>query len=339
MLATYATHISQYYMQHNLKHFILSNHTKVLDISISAMLLGQKQSLEGTLCAMTALACYSHLQKDMVSWRSHMTAVARLIQESGLSLGALDEKLVTVVKWFAYISNSSYLQHSANKYRVDLIGSYALDATPALGSISGEVNHICFPSKSMPPGLNSLDLPAPLLFAFQSLQWTNAQIIPHVSIWSNPVEVDRLINPLAHHFLSLRYDAYTSGPICSGLRSGALLYLAEFRRMSGISPVVTELHVRQLRLSMEVLSPASVPSELTLWLLTVGALEATTSLDGEFFHSRLFLLSRALEIHSVLCWKQTLKRLVWSDAVFDRKLDIIWGLEATRRLGTSSSAI
>ncbi|KAK9563323.1 hypothetical protein V6Z88_000403 [Aspergillus fumigatus] len=321
MLATYATHISQYYMQHNLKHFILSNHTKVLDISISAMLLGQKQSLEGTLCAMTALACYSHLQKDMVSWRSHMTAVARLIQESGLSLGALDEKLVTVVKW------------------VDLIGSYALDATPALGSISGEVNHICFPSKSMPPGLNSLDLPAPLLFAFQSLQWTNAQIIPHVSIWSNPVEVDRLINPLAHHFLSLRYDAYTSGPICSGLRSGALLYLAEFRRMSGISPVVTEIHVRQLRLSMEVLSPASVPSELTLWLLTVGALEATTSLDWEFFHSRLFLLSQALEIHSVLCWKQKLKRLVWSDAVFDRKLDIIWGLEATRRLGTSSSAI
>ncbi|KAL5693073.1 hypothetical protein EMGR_005426 [Emarellia grisea] len=85
--------------------------------------------------------------------------------------------------------------------------------------------------------------------------------------------------------------------------------------------------------------PASVPSELTLWLLTVGALEATTSLDWEFFHSRLFLLSQALEIHSVLCWKQKLKRLVWSDAVFDRKLDIIWGLEATRRLGTSSSAI
>ncbi|KAL4746055.1 hypothetical protein BDW72DRAFT_185687 [Aspergillus terricola var. indicus] len=311
MLATYATHISQYHMQHDLKHFILSNHTKALARvrnDISAMPLGQKRILDGILSAITALACYSHLQKDMVSWRSHMAAVARLIHESGLSLGALDEKLVTVVKW------------------VDLIGSYALNIAPALGNINGEVDYIHYPSKSMPQCLNSLDLPAPLLLAFQSLQWTNTQIIPHISIWSNPVEVDRLIHPLTHHFLSLHYNTYTFGPVCSSLRSGALLYLAEFRRMSGISPVVTEIHVQQLRLLMESLSPASIPSELMLWLLTVGVLEATATLDREFFHSRLFLLSQALEIRSVLCWKQRLKRLVWSDAVFDHKLDITWGL-------------
>ncbi|GFF24524.1 hypothetical protein IFM61606_09163 [Aspergillus udagawae] len=311
MLATYATHISQYHMQHNMKHFILSNHTKALARvrnDISAMPLGRKRILEGTLSAITALACYSHLQRDMVSWRSHMAAVARLIHESGLSLGALDEKLVTVVKW------------------VDLIGSYALDIAPALGNVNGEVDYIHCPSKTMSQCLNSLDLPAPLLSAFQTLQWTNTQIIPQVSIWSNPVEVDRLIHPLTHRFLSLRNDAYIFGPVCSGLRSGALLYLAEFRRMSGISPVVTEMHVRQLRLSMEALSPTSVPSELTLWLLTVGALEATATSDREFFHSRLLLLSQALEIRSVLCWTQRLERLVWSDAVFDHKLDITWGL-------------
>ncbi|RHZ54722.1 hypothetical protein CDV55_105175 [Aspergillus turcosus] len=104
MLATYATHISQYHTQHDLKHFILSNHTKALvrvRNDISTMSLDSKEILEGTLSAITALACYSHLQRDMVSWRAHMEAVARLIQESGLSLGTLDEKLVTVVKWFA----------------------------------------------------------------------------------------------------------------------------------------------------------------------------------------------------------------------------------------------
>jgi hypothetical protein len=104
MLATYATHISQYHSQDDLEHFILSNHTKALvrvRSDISTMSLGSKQILEGTLSAITALACYSHLQKDMVSWRSHMAAVARLIQESGLSLGTMDEKLVTVIKWFA----------------------------------------------------------------------------------------------------------------------------------------------------------------------------------------------------------------------------------------------
>ncbi|GAD98599.1 hypothetical protein TSTA_011400 [Paecilomyces variotii No. 5] len=311
MLASYATHISQYHMQHDLKHFILSNHTKVLARvrnDISAMPLGRKLILEGTLSAIAALACYSHLQKDMVSWRSHMAAVARLIHESGLSLETLDEKLVTVVKW------------------VDLIGSYALDIAPALGNVNGEVDYIHYPFETMSQCLNSLDLPASLLSAFQSLQWTNTQMIAQVSIWSNPVEVDRLIHPLTHRLLSLRYDAYTFGSVCSALRSGALLYLAEFRRMSGISPVVTEIHVRQLRLSMEALSPTSVPSELTLWLLTVGALEASATSDREFFHSRLLLLSQALEIRSVLCWKQRLERLVWPDAVFGHKLDIIWSL-------------
>jgi hypothetical protein len=103
MLASYATHISQYHVQVDLKHFILSNHTKALvrvRNDIGAMSLGSKQVFEGTLSAVTALACYSHLQGDMVSWRSHMSAVARLIQESGLALEALNEKLVTVVKWF-----------------------------------------------------------------------------------------------------------------------------------------------------------------------------------------------------------------------------------------------
>jgi hypothetical protein len=96
--------------------------------------------------------------------------------------------------------------------------------------------------------------------------------------------------------------------------------------MSGISPVVTEVHVRQLRLSVEGLSPTSTRPELMLWLLTVGALEATATSDREFFHSGLLLLFQAFEILSVLCWKQKLKGLIWSDAVFDHKLETIWGL-------------
>lgn len=190
-----------------------------------------------------------------------------------------------------------------------MIGSYALDIASASGDINEEVDHIHFPSKSVLPCLDSLDLPAPLLSAFQLLQWTNTQIVPQGPIWSNPVEVDWLIHPLTHHFLSLRYDAYAFGPIFSSIRSGALLYLAEFRRMSGVSPVVTEVHARQLRLSIEALSPTSVPSELTLWLLTVGALEATVSPDSGFFYSYLLLLFRAFGIHSVLCWRQRLKCL------------------------------
>jgi hypothetical protein len=209
---------------------------------------------------------------------------------------------------------------------VDLIGSYALDIAPALGDINEGLDYRQLPSKSVSPCVDSFDLPAPLLSAFQTLQWTNTQIVPQGSIWSNPVEVDKLIHPLTHQFLSLRYDAYTFGPICSSIRSGALLYLAEFRRLSGISPVATEVYVQQLRLSMEGLSPTSVPSELTLWLLTVGALEATATPDRDFFYSRLLLLFQAFEIHSVLCWRQRLKRLVWSDAVFDHKLETVWSL-------------
>lgn len=96
--------------------------------------------------------------------------------------------------------------------------------------------------------------------------------------------------------------------------------------MSGVSPVVTEVHARQLRLSIEALSPTSVPSELTLWLLTVGALEATASPDSCFFYSYLLLLFQGFGIHSVLCWRQRLKCLIWSGAGFDHNLETLWSL-------------
>jgi hypothetical protein len=105
MMATYATHITQCHPQHELKEFILKNHTKALmrvRNDVGYMLLGNKQILKGTLTAIAALACYSHLQRDMVSWRSHMAAVARLLYETELSLECLDRKLATLIKWFAF---------------------------------------------------------------------------------------------------------------------------------------------------------------------------------------------------------------------------------------------
>jgi hypothetical protein len=209
---------------------------------------------------------------------------------------------------------------------VDLIGSYALDIPPTLGDIDGRVEFTHFPCDSVPLCLYSVDLPAPLLSAFQSLHWANTHVLQQKSICSNPSEVDRFIYPIIHRFLSFHYDAYTFGPTCSSIRSGVLLYLAEFRRMSGINPVVTEVHVRQLRFSMETLGSSSVPSELVLWLLTVGALEATATSNQDFFYSRILLLFQALKINSIECWRQSLTRIVWSDAVFDRNLEIIWSL-------------
>lgn len=170
MLATYAAHVAQYHLQNDLEHFILTNHTKALARvrnDISAMPLGQKRILEGILTAITTLACFSHLQKNMLSWRSHMAAIVRLIRESGLSLETLDGKLVTTVKM------------------VDLIGSYALDIPPALGNNNEEVDCKRCPSKAISQFLNSLDLPAPLISAFLSLPGDNPQTITLYLVRSN----------------------------------------------------------------------------------------------------------------------------------------------------------
>ncbi|KAL2822742.1 hypothetical protein BDW59DRAFT_149418 [Aspergillus cavernicola] len=112
MLATYTSHFSQDRPGHDLKHFILTNHTRALvgvRNSLDSPLVGYKQAFHNTLSVIAALACYSHLQRDILSWTLHMTAVAQLIEKAGFALDDMDAKVINLVRWFAFIHGSLYV--------------------------------------------------------------------------------------------------------------------------------------------------------------------------------------------------------------------------------------
>lgn len=220
--------------------------------------------------------------------------------------------------------NSMQRTQHADIFRVDSIGSYALDINPILGNIHCGDDSAQFPAEPAVLCLSTLNLPASLLSALQLLKRVNSELLMRKTLWLSPTDIDQLIHPIVQRFLSLRYNTHFFSPVCCCVRSGALLYLAEFRRRSGIIPLITEIHLQQLVSSMEALDLTSVAPELTLWLLTVGAMESTSESDQNYFYSRLNLALQTIGIDSALLWTQYLNQVIWLDHLFDQKLDIIW---------------
>ncbi|KAL2848140.1 hypothetical protein BJY01DRAFT_160731 [Aspergillus pseudoustus] len=314
MLATYASHIVQNQPDHDLRQFILSSHAKALArvrTSLKSLAVPDEQTLNGLVCAIAALACYSHLEGDVVSWKFHMAAVSRLIAESGFAMDELDARVIDVVQW------------------VESIGSYAFDICPGLGNLKAGKPYQISPPEASSPCLGGTDLPVSLLSALRALQETNQQLSMRQllfghAIWQEPMEIDQLIHPLTYRFLLLGHSTQTVDPLHICLRSGALLYLAEFRRKSGVSPVVTGIHIQRLRSSMEAMGQRSGITKLTLWLLTLGAMEATTQWDQQYFYSRLLGLLQASGVDSVPLWTQYLTEVVWIGGLFQDTLLMIW---------------
>lgn len=141
-------------------------------------------------------------------------------------------------------------------------------------------------------------------------------------LWQRPGEVDALVHPVTRKFLSLSQDSgASSARTC--LRSGALLYLAEFRRRSGISPVATGLHVQQLCLGLR--KCWGLDPTLRLWLLTVGAIEGSGSFEAESLDRLLEGTLHEMNIVSMAGWQDSLKEIVWLDALFNWKLVSVSG--------------
>ncbi|KAL4926621.1 uncharacterized protein BDV17DRAFT_151686 [Aspergillus undulatus] len=248
-------------------------------------------------------------------WGLHMTAVSMLIKESRLSPSELDGGVINLIQW------------------VESIGCYAFDILPALNRLRKQKIPSIFPH-ILNPYLIAWR-PSACLYpsapAFKLYGGFNAQLCRRTttlgeSVWRNPVEIDEIIHPLTDQFL-LELHNSDSSPISSGVRSAVLLYLAEFRRTSGISPVVTDVHLQRLCGSMDAVERAANPAinpDLTLWLLTVGALEANPSRNCHYFYSRLSPAFRALGIDSRPLWKQHLQAVAWFDYLFESKLHAIW---------------
>jgi hypothetical protein len=174
-------------------------------------------------------------------------------------------------------------------------------------------------------------LSQPLRGAFKALQTANEALLQLYSVrgsslWECPMEVDGLVNPVVRILLSQSCRSEDFSVIDSCCRSAAILYLAELRRRSGISPVVADIHVHNPRQSLDddaTKQPGIIDPVLRLWLLTVGAIECTGPSDEAYFYKNLVLIHLALQIISSAKYRELLGKIVWFDAIFEAKLNQI----------------
>lgn len=220
--------------------------------------------------------------------------------------------------------------------RVDTIGSYAFDALPSLNIPCHKplvTLHQQQLGSKLIKLLNSMDhrhSPA-LVQAFHSLQSLNHHLalsyaVHGSSIWADPVGIDEMVNPTVRQFLCLCIPSealHEDSLTWSCLRSAALLYLAELRRRSGISPVITTVQVCKLKFGvMAIEKHRFLHPTLLLWLLTIGALESITESDKSYFNCRLSCLLQELQITKLSDFRVFLNEILWFDALFDMRIKL-----------------
>jgi hypothetical protein len=227
-------------------------------------------------------------------------------------------------------------RHLLTEARVDTIGSYAFDASPSLDIpyLKPLVTvHQPELSSQLFELLNSLDHrhSRDLVQAFHALQSLNRHLtlsysVHGPSIWTDPMSIDGLVNPTVHQFLCLCIPSEASHKdslVWSCLRSAALLYLAELRRRSGISPLITTVQMCKLKSGvMAIEKHCSLHPTLLLWLLTIGALESTTKSDKTYFDVQLKRLQQQLGIITLCDFRVFLNEILWFDALFDTRLEL-----------------
>lgn len=251
---------------------------------------------------------------------------------------SLEEKIVAYLgsktpRINKMVCSPSFAHLLTNSCRVESIGSYVLDRPLSLQTSSPDVadGKFLYPSLSecAIPDIANASISRPLIGAYRALQTMNEQLSLLYSTlgehtWQDPAEIDKLVDPVTRQLLaaSCRLDPQISIGTC--VRSAAMLYLAEFRRRSGISPVIVDVHVYNLRKSWEDIR-CCVPMGpiFRLWLFTLGSMESTKQSDASYFLQQLRYISKEVGITSLAQYRGTLTRVLWFDPVFEQKLGII----------------
>ena len=103
-------------------------------------------------------------------------------------------------------------------------------------------------------------------------------------LWEDTFKSATLISPLIHQLLCFRpmddldsrSIAQSTSTVPEALRLGAMLFLAESRRMCGVCPVVVREQIRKLKTCLAYQHESwSGLLEWKIWVLVLGAFEAS----------------------------------------------------------------
>ncbi|KAF2447318.1 hypothetical protein P171DRAFT_249741 [Karstenula rhodostoma CBS 690.94] len=321
MLACCATHLYRWQPEkhHRLKRVAISEHAQALTIA-RERLEGVTHSVsEEYLVVILMFACYAHLLNDLKTYNMHMAAIRNIVASRKSDIS---EEFIRLYQ------------------SIDSVGSYAFGITPSsLIPTAMQLPALTHSSLEKPLLIlvNSLDLSYRLsmLHAFQSLQDLNnylalAHMNPGSSLLDEPYKLDLLVEPVSRSFLSLRPPEdmpEKNSALLTYLRAGGLLYLAELRRRSGISPVMTTFQVDKLKQSLEIVAHhLDIDPSIRLWVLTVGALESATLDEQSYFCSQIKQLRADRGIETIAQYQGHLHRVVWFDPLFHKRLSVLFSM-------------
>ena len=219
---------------------------------------------------------------------------------------------------------------------VEIIGCYVLDLPPVFPYLTGNGDlslEACDSPSLHVPIAWPVPMPATSKIAslFRTLLGVNEHVVSlaeHLGecISDHPVDIGQLINPILHGLLSAGHASSGAEPLCFVERcgrSGALLYLAEFRRQCGNSPVITVMHVERVRglLLFQDFGESALPPSLRFWLVFLGAIEAVTRAHQSFFHATLSTLLDNRGFPSREAIEVELHKILWFDGLFEAKIE------------------
>jgi hypothetical protein len=170
---------------------------------------------------------------------------------------------------------------------------------------------------------------SPLTRAFRAIKFLDSRFTalcldPQSSPTSREcLEIEAIVHSIARQFLlipsPLEHSPEAAAFSC--LQAGALLYVAEVRRRTGTSPLITTAQISKLRKSMDALGDhVALAPAMQLWFTIIGAMESTEVVDQRHFLSRAKLLASKYGLETITQYQHALGEILWCKGLFEQRL-------------------
>jgi hypothetical protein len=184
---------------------------------------------------------------------------------------------------------------------------------------------------------NALQYLFPEQLEFTSIFRDTAKVMAHLeaeelrtsgNIYKDATFLGRFLNALIYRLLNCQ-PALPTNSIIEACRLGLLCFLAEIRRRFGLCCLSSRIHVRKLRVALDMTSIEwTALDTLRLWIVTMGVLEATKEPELSWMELEWKCLSLAQKLGMPNLVK-ALKSIMWFESIHGRRLrelgERFWG--------------
>lgn len=318
---------------------IVLHHAEAIKMLNTRMQDVHAATSDGTIGTIVLMVCHSYMQEDFNMWRAHMRGMKHLlkIRKANASLGGTEDG------GCGSLSLSPALRMTLEW--VDSTGSLAQDTPPVFPFPSHLVPfHPVFPPTiHLPPYLyvvqtalastfSNLSLICDLFMDIAKLSaLADAGARSNSSFWMGESSISwgaTFLEPVTYRLLALQDRVNpldTSSILQETMRLSLLIYLGPIRRKFGIFIMKMMIQLgKLLAVLRESIDLGVELNGLILWIVTIGAMEASETTLQDQFDSILNELLLDLGIIPSSAWEKRLQDLMWVEDVHGARFQSLW---------------